>query len=123
MSSKPSKSTSSKAKSSSSKKVAAPAVSTAKKAKKTDVVVETAKAAVPAPVVVVEKPVVAVKDVPVMAAPTRTVSRAEFLDLVRKEAYQRAARRNFRNGSPFQDWVHAEAHVSGQLASQGVQLS
>jgi hypothetical protein len=122
MSSKPSKSTSSKAKSSSSKKVAAPAVSTAKKAKKTDVVVETAKAAAPAPVVV-EKPAVAVKDVPVMAAPTRTVSRAEFLDLVRKEAYQRAARRNFRNGSPFQDWVHAEAHVSGQLASQGVQLS
>lgn len=123
MSSKPSKSTSSKAKSSSSsKKVAAPA--TAKKAKKTDVVVQTAKAA-PA---VVEKPVVAVKDVavkdvPVMAAPTRTVTRAEFLDLVRKEAYQRAARRNFRNGSPFQDWVHAEAHVSGQLASQGVQLS
>lgn len=110
MSSKPSKSTSSKAKSS-SKKVAAPA--TAKKAKKPVDVVE----AVQLPAAV------EVKDVPVMAAPTRTVSRAEFLDLVRKEAYQRAARRNFRNGSPFQDWVHAEAHVSGQLASQGVQLS
>jgi hypothetical protein len=119
MSSKASKSTS-KVKSS-SKKVAAPAA--AKKTKKTAaVVVETVAAApvvaTPAPVVLPE-----VKDVVVEATPTRLVSRGEFLELVRKEAYQRAARRNFRNGSPFQDWVHAEAHVSGVLAAQGARLS
>ena len=57
------------------------------------------------------------------AAPARTLSRAEFLLLVRKEAYNRAARRNFKNGSPFQDWVNAEAAVSGKLAAEGVRLS
>ena len=55
--------------------------------------------------------------------PTRTLTRAEFLDLVRKEAYRRAARREFKNGSPFQDWVNAEASVSGKLAAEGVRLS
>lgn len=73
-------------------------------------VLETA-TATPAPVVVVE------------AAPVRTLSRAEFMVLVRKEAYSRAARRNFKNGSPFQDWVNAEAAVSGKLAAEGVRLS
>lgn len=57
------------------------------------------------------------------AAPVRTLSRAEFMELVRKEAYSRAARRNFKNGSPFQDWVNAEAAVSGKLAAEGVRLS
>ena len=65
--------------------------------------------------------------VPVAAAaevkPTRTLTRAEFLDLVRKEAYRRAVRREFKNGSPFQDWVNAEASVSGKLAAEGVRLS
>lgn len=55
--------------------------------------------------------------------PTREVTRAEFMDLVRKEAYRRAATRNFRNGSPFQDWVNAEATVSGKLAAEGARLS
>jgi hypothetical protein len=57
------------------------------------------------------------------AAAVRTLSRAEFMVLVRKEAYSRAARRNFKNGSPFQDWVNAEAAVSGKLAAEGVRLS
>lgn len=123
MASKPSsKSTSSKSKSS-SKKVAAPV--TAKKAKKLDAAEVVP---VPAPVFVepakVEAaPVVEAKVEVVEAAPTRTMTRGEFMDLVRQEAYRRAARRQFKNGSPFQDWVHAEAHVSGLLAAQGVRLS
>lgn len=56
-------------------------------------------------------------------APTRTVTRGEFMSLVRKEAYRRAALRKFRNGSPFQDWVNAEAAVSGKLAAEGARLS
>jgi hypothetical protein len=57
-------------------------------------------------------------------APTRLVSRAEFTDLVRKEAYRRyTARRAFKQGSPFQDWVNAEAAVSGKLAAEGARLS
>ena len=59
----------------------------------------------------------------VVAAPTREVTRAEFMAMVRKEAYRRAAMRNFRNGSPFQDWVNAEASVSGKLAAEGARLS
>ena len=57
-------------------------------------------------------------------APARLVSRAEFMDLVRKEAYRRyTARRSFKQGSPFQDWVNAEAAVSGKLAAEGARLS
>jgi hypothetical protein len=59
----------------------------------------------------------------VVAAPTREVTRSEFMQMVRKEAYRRAAMRNFRNGSPFQDWVNAEAAVSGKLAAEGARLS
>ncbi len=77
----------------------------------TPVVVETLAAPMPVARPVVEAP------------PARTLSRAEFMVLVRKEAYRCAARRNFKNGSPFQDWVNAEAAVSGKLAAQGVRLS
>ena len=45
------------------------------------------------------------------------------MELVRKEAYRRATHRNFENGSPFQDWLNAEAAVSGKLAAEGIQLS
>ena len=89
-----------------------------------------------APAVVVPEPVIAavtaeaVVEAPVLVAaevveqaPTRSVTRAEFMDMVRKEAYRRAALRNFRNGSPFQDWVNAEAAVSGKLAAEGARLS
>lgn len=88
---------------------------TSKKVKRsaeaTPVVVETLAAPMPVARPVVEAP------------PARTLSRAEFMVLVRKEAYRCAARRNFKNGSPFQDWVNAEAAVSGKLAAQGVRLS
>ena len=57
------------------------------------------------------------------AAPAREVTRDEFMELVRAEAYRRATRRNFRNGSPFQDWVNAEAAVSGKLIAEGARLS
>jgi hypothetical protein len=66
---------------------------------------------------------VAVVSAPALA-PVRLVTRAEFMDLVRKEAYRRyAARRAFKQGSPFQDWVNAEAAVSGKLAAEGARLS
>lgn len=68
------------------------------------------------PLVIEAAPVV----LPVEQAPHRTMSRAEFMVLVRQEAYNRAARRQFCNGSPFQDWVNAEAAVSGKLAAEGV---
>lgn len=75
-----------------------------------------------APVTKTEPAVVA--DPVVAQAPVRLVSRAEFMDLVRKEAYRRyAARRAFKQGSPFQDWVNAEAAVSGKLAAEGARLS
>lgn len=73
------------------------------------------------------KPAVAAAPVVALPAPlpaqARLISRSEFMELVRKEAYGRAARRNFKNGSPFQDWVNAEAAVSGKLAAQGLRLS
>ena len=76
------------------------------------------------PELVVAEVVQAVEVQPeVAAAPTREVTRAEFMEMVRKEAYRRAAMRNFRNGSPFQDWVNAEAAVSGKLAAEGARLS
>lgn len=78
----------------------------------------------PAPIFTAPVPVLAaVVEAPLETKPTRTLTRAEFLDLVRKEAYRRAARRDFKNGSPFQDWVNAEASVSGKLAAEGVRLS
>ena len=116
-----SKSKSSKSKS--SKKSTTPA--TSKKVKRTTAAVDLTPTPAPiftssaeliaaAPAVVLPEPV---------AAPARTVTRPEFMELVRKEAYRRATRRNFKNGSPFQDWVNAEAAVSGKLAAEGVRLS
>ena len=88
----------------------------AKSVKVTDLMpeAELAAAVAAAPAVVLPEPIL---------APVREVTRAEFLDLVRKEAYRRATHRNFRNGSPFQDWVNAEAAVSGELAAEGARLS
>ncbi|MBL8958172.1 MAG: DUF2934 domain-containing protein [Myxococcaceae bacterium] len=53
------------------------------------------------------------------AATPRLVTRAELTELVRREAYRLATHRNFQNGSPFQDWVNAEAAVRAQLDAQG----
>lgn len=107
-----------------SKKPSTTAAATSKKVKRTvsakQVVEPVALApAALAPVVEVA-PVIEVAPAPVEQAPVRTMSRAEFMVLVRREAYNRAARRNFKNGSPFQDWVNAEAAVSGKLAAEGV---
>ena len=98
-----------------SKKVAARTVS-AKSVKVTEQLpeAELAAAVAAAPAVVLPEPIL---------APVREVTRAEFLSLVRKEAYRRATHRNFRNGSPFQDWLNAEAAVSGKLAAEGARLS
>lgn len=129
----------SSSKAASSKKADAPA--TAKKVKKTlasGAAVETPMApptftaapvvAKPVEVKAEAKPVepkkVETKLAPVVTEkPVHTVSRGEFLELVRKEAYLRAQRRNFKNGSAFQDWVNAEAAVSGRLAAQGARLA
>lgn len=120
---KSSKSSSKSKSSSSSKKVATgkkvSRVVAAKSAKTVELASEaevlvTEAAIAAAPAVVLPEPVL---------KPTREVSRAEFLALVRKEAYRRASTRNFRNGSPFQDWVNAEAAVSGKLAAEGARLS
>ncbi len=112
-----------KSKTSKSKKPAAPpvAVATAKK-------VTRAAAAVAKPAKLELKPEVLAALPPValpepIVAPVRVVTRAEFMTLVRTEAYRRAHTRNFRNGSPFQDWVNAEAAVSGKLAAEGARVS
>lgn len=110
-------------KSKSSKKTTT--ASTAKKVKRAAtavkrVEVELEMVATPEPIFTAPAPAVTA---PVLA-PVRLVTRAEFMDLVRKEAYRRyAARRSFKQGSPFQDWVNAEAAVSGKLAAEGARLS
>lgn len=119
----------SKSKSSSKKQAKKPA--TSKKVKRTAAAAAPVELVpTPAPifpdepqVTLESKPAAADLQLPVVAAPARLVTRAEFLELVRKEAYRRATHRNFKNGSPFQDWVHAEAAVSGKLAAEGARLS
>ena len=53
------------------------------------------------------------------AAPKKGITREELEQLVRTEAYRRAEARNFRNGSPVQDWLSAEAAVAARLAAEG----
>ena len=102
-----------------SKKTSSTTAATSKKVKAT-VLAKRVETVARAPAVIETAPLA----VPVVEqAPVRTLSRADFMGLVRKEAYTRAARRNFKNGSPFQDWVNAEAAVSGKLAAEGVRLS
>ncbi len=108
--------TSKKPSKSKSKKTTTTAAATSKKVKRTVSAKQVVETVSLTPAVIAAAPVV----LPVEQAPLRTVSRAEFMVLVRQEAYNRAARRNFRNGSPFQDWVNAEAAVWGKLAAQGV---
>lgn len=103
-------------KSKSKKTTTTTAAATSKKVKRTVSAKQVVETVSLAPAVIEAAAVV----LPVEQAPLRTMSRAEFMVLVRQEAYNRAARRNFRNGSPFQDWVNAEAAVSGKLAAEGV---
>ena len=77
---------------------------------------------------VVETPVVvetlAVVEAPVVVAPAaRVVSRDELELMVRREAYQRAERRAFRNGTAFEDWIRAEAVVRDLLIADGALLA
>ncbi len=74
--------------------------------------------------VAVFETVAAVETPAVVEAPAaRVVSRDELETLVRREAYQRAERRAFRNGSAFEDWVRAEAVVRDQLIADGALLA
>lgn len=54
-----------------------------------------------------------------MAPPTRTLTHDEYAAMVRKEAYLLASARGFRNGTPFEDWVRAEAVVRARLTAEG----
>ena len=66
----------------------------------------------------------AVVEAPVVVAPAaRVVSRDEFELMVRREAYQRAERRAFRNGTAFEDWIRAEAVVRDLLIADGALLA
>ncbi len=109
-------------KSKSKKTTATPVVAaTSKKVSKTAAVVAKPAKLELQPEVIAALPPVALPE-PILA-PVRVVTRAEFMTLVRTEAYRRAHTRNFRNGSPFQDWVNAEAAVSGKLAAEGARVS
>lgn len=81
--------------------------------------------AVTAPVT--EAVVEAVVEAPVAEATVtplaRIVARMEFEATVRHEAYLRAQQRNFRDGSPFADWLAAEADVRARLAAEGATLA
>lgn len=106
-----------------SKKTSSTTAATSKKVKAT-VSAKRVETVARAPAVIETAPLAVPVEAPVVEqAPVRTLSRADFMGLVRKEAYTRAARRNFKNGSPFHDWVNAEAAVSGKLAAEGVRLS
>ncbi|MDP1824371.1 MAG: hypothetical protein Q8L48_14040 [Archangium sp.] len=118
-----------KSKSSKSKSKKTTTSSTAKKVKRTatavkPVVVELETVATPEPIFTAAAAATPQVVSAPERAPARLVTRAEFMDLVRKEAYRRyTARRAFKQGSPFQDWVNAEAAVSGKLAAEGARLS
>ncbi|MFT3712793.1 MAG: DUF2934 domain-containing protein [Archangium sp.] len=51
-----------------------------------------------------------------------TIERAELELMIRREAFKRAQARQFRGGSPANDWFAAEAAVKAELSSRGVQL-
>lgn len=53
-------------------------------------------------------------------SPSAFMSHAELERLVRREAFRLAQRRQFRQGSPVQDWFAAETAVKAQLAAQGI---
>jgi hypothetical protein len=55
--------------------------------------------------------------------PARRIGRADFELMVRRTAYRLAQRRQFRGGSPSQDWFTAEAAVKADLQSRGILLA
>ncbi|MFO0596366.1 MAG: DUF2934 domain-containing protein [Myxococcaceae bacterium] len=50
------------------------------------------------------------------------IDRTQLDLMIRRAAYQRAQARQFRGGSPAQDWFAAEAAVKAELNARGVQL-
>lgn len=52
-------------------------------------------------------------------APVPAVARGEFETVVRAEAHALAVARGYRDGSPFSDWVRAEAAVLARFAAEG----
>ncbi len=74
----------------------------------------------PAPVAKVEVTApVAVVDAP----PAKLVAKHEVDALVREAAFLLAKRRNFRNGTPTQDWLAAEVFVNERLTARGYTVS
>ena len=55
----------------------------------------------------------------VVTAPMNVVAKHEVDALVREAAFLLAKRRNFRNGTPTQDWLAAEAFVNERLTARG----
>jgi hypothetical protein len=51
-----------------------------------------------------------------------TIERTELDLMIRREAFKRAQARQFRGGTPANDWFAAEAAVKAELQSRGVQL-
>ena len=66
----------------------------------------------------VAAPVAAVAPSPPVA-PVPAVARGEFEIVVRAEAHALAVARGYRDGSPFGDWVRAEAAVLARFAAEG----
>ena len=56
------------------------------------------------------------------ATPRRTVSVEERRHMIAEAAYRKAYERQFRNGSPQQDWLDAEAEVDARLADMGAEI-
>ena len=79
------------------------------------------KPAVAKPVVKVEAVVTApvAKVEAVVTAPMNVVAKHEVDALVREAAFLLAKRRNFRNGTPTQDWLAAEVFVNERLTARG----
>ena len=105
---------------------------TGAKTAKTSAPMETRAKAEPKPATKVEavvaKPVAKVEAVviapvakveTVVAAPVNVVAKQEVDALVREAAFLLAKRRNFRNGTPTQDWLAAEAFVNERLTARG----
>lgn len=64
--------------------------------------------------------VTAAKPAPVVEAkPERVMPKQEVEQLVREAAFLFAKQRNFRNGTPTQDWLAAEAFVNERLVARG----
>lgn len=64
----------------------------------------------------------AVESVEVAAVAMPSITREAFELRVRRAAWRRANARGFRNGSPFEDWIQAEAEVRAALDAEGVRL-